>query len=102
MANKVILSKQYSWNFRDFINGAFLAIGTPVLYLLQEMIPVWQNDNLFGMGPGITVLIKTALGALVSYMIKTFVDQPKVTTTYSSNDKAVAVSEDITSSNEKA
>lgn len=85
MANKVILSKQFALNAIDWLKGAILAVGTPVVYLLQELIPGWD----------INPIVKAAIAAFLTYLIQTFVEKPKVTTTYSTNAKATAVSEDI-------
>lgn len=46
----------------DFWKGFIMAIGTPVFYMLQEMIPGWNVDP----------LIKAALSAGVTYLIKNF------------------------------
>ena len=55
-------SKYKSVNWRDFLRGLIMAVGTPVLYLLQELIPNYP----------LSVLEKTALSALVTYLIKNF------------------------------
>lgn len=85
MANKVILSEQFKFKALDFINGLVIAVGTPLLYLGQEMIPGWDAHP----------VVKAALSATITYLIKKYVEKPKVTTTYSSNAKATEVSKDI-------
>lgn len=58
----------YSLKILDFLRGAILAIGTPVLYVLQEMIP----------GYDLNPLLKVAISALITYLIKNFfTDKPK-------------------------
>lgn len=62
-----------------------MAVGTPLLYLAQELIPGWEADP----------FVKAGLSAFVTYLIKNYFDKPKVVTTYSSNDKANQVAETI-------
>ena len=58
----------YSLKILDFLRGAIMAIGTPVLYILQQMIPGYH------LGP----IVEVALSALVTYLIKNFfTDKPK-------------------------
>lgn len=85
MANKIIVSEQFKLKALDFINGAILAIGTPLLYLAQELIPDWDANP----------FIKAGISAFITYLIKNYVTGPKVTTTYNSNAKAAEVAEDI-------
>lgn len=54
---------------RDFLKGLIMAVGTPVLYLLQELIPEWN----------IPPLAKAAISAAITYLIKNlFTDDVKV------------------------
>lgn len=85
MANKVHLSEQFKLKAADFLKGLILAVGTPVLYLLQEMIPGWEADP----------FVKAALSAFVTYLLKNLVEPAKVITTYSSNEKATQVANEI-------
>lgn len=85
MANKVILSEQFKLKALDFINGIFYGVVIPVGYYVQELIPAWNVHPVW----------KIAAAAFLSYILKKFVEKPKVTTTYSSNEKAIAVSNDI-------
>jgi hypothetical protein len=85
MANKVILSKFGSLNLSDLGKGAILAVGAPVLYLLQELIPGWNVDP----------IVKVALSALITYLIKNYFSPAAVTTTYDTNEKAEAVAEKL-------
>lgn len=85
MANKVIISEQFKLKAIDYIKGFIMAVGTPVLYFVQELIPGWDVDP----------IVKIALSAGVTYLTKNFFDGPKVTTTYKTNEKAVDVATDI-------
>lgn len=67
---KVITSKQFQINTRDFLKGMILAVGTPVLYALQELIPVWEIDPIY----------KIAISGLVSYLLKNFFERDRVIT----------------------
>jgi len=90
MANKVILSPQFTLQARDFLKGAMLAVMSAVAPLIQATLQVGEltfNWKAIGI---------TGLGTFVAYIIKKFaLDPPTVTTTYTSNDKAAAVAEDI-------
>lgn len=88
MANKVILSEQFKLQTRDFLRGLIMAVGTPLLYLLQEVIPGWDADP----------FVKAGLSAGVTYIIKNLVEGPKVVTTYNSNRKAKQVANEIKAS----
>jgi len=55
-------SNKNSLNLRDFLRGLIMAVGTPVLYLLQELIP---NHPM-------PVVAKCAVSALVTYLIKNY------------------------------
>lgn len=85
MANKVILSKQYSLKIPDGIKSFIMAVGTPVLYALQELIPGWNAPP----------VVKIGVSAGITYLIKNYFAGPKVITTYKTNKKAEAVAEDI-------
>lgn len=85
MANKVILSEQFKIKAVDFINGLAPAVGIPVLYAIQELIPGWDIPD----------IAKIAISAFVGYILVQFGSKPKVTTTYSTNAKASEVSKDI-------
>ena len=62
-------STRFTLKLRDWAKGLVMAIGTPVLYLLQEMIPNWP------LGP----LEKAALSATATYLLKNFfTDEVKV------------------------
>jgi len=55
---KVFTSKQWTLSARDWIRGAILAVATPVLYLLQELIP----------GYPLSPIEKAALSAFIAYI----------------------------------
>lgn len=55
-------SKIFSLNWQDFLKGLIIAIGTPVLYILQELIPDWN----------LSPIEKAALSAGVTYLLKNF------------------------------
>jgi hypothetical protein len=56
------MKKAWGLKAKDYIKGAVIAVGTPVLYLLQEMIPNWP----------LSPIEKAALSALATYLIKNF------------------------------
>lgn len=55
-------SDRFNINWRDFFRGMILFVGTPVFYTLQELIPGWDANP----------LLKIAIGALITYIIKNF------------------------------
>lgn len=75
---KIIVSKQFSLKLRDFLKSFFMAVGTPVLYFLQEAIPGYNLDP----------LAKIAISAAVSYLIKNFIEKPKTIVISASNTDA--------------
>lgn len=88
MAQKVILSEQWKLQATDFIKGLILAVGTPLLYLLQEVIPGWDIDP----------FVQAGLSAGVTYLIKNLIEKPKVITTYATNEKATQIANEIKTS----
>ena len=61
--------KIFTLKTRDYLKSLILAIGTPVLYFIQEAIP----------GYDLSPLVKIALAAGVTYLIKNFfTDVPPV------------------------
>lgn len=89
MANKVIVSKRWSLNLRDWLKTALLTVGVPMLYEVQRALDAgsfnidWKRVAMIGISAGTLYLIKQLTGA------------PKVTTVYKTNDKAVDVAKDI-------
>ena len=55
-------SKQFRLNISDGLKGFIMAVGTPVLYILQEMIPGWD----------VSPIIKAAIAATITYLLKNF------------------------------
>lgn len=62
MATTTTTSKQFSLNVSDAVKGFVIAVLTPVLYLVQELIPGWN----------IPPIAKAAIAAAVAYIIKNF------------------------------
>lgn len=92
MANKVILSEQFTLSLRDFIKGLIVAVISAIVPLIQETIK--QGELSFNW----KAIGVTALGAFVAYIAKNFLEGPKVITTYNSNEKASEVAQDINKS----
>jgi len=92
MANKVILSPQFTLQARDFLKGSLLAVMASVVPLIQGSISAGEltfNWKAIGV---------TALGAFVSYIAKNlFLEPAQVVTTYSTNEKATQVAENLKS-----
>jgi hypothetical protein len=59
-------SNLWSLNWRDFLRGLIMGVGTPLLYVIQELIPSWP----------LTVTQKIALSAFVGYLLKNLVTKP--------------------------
>ncbi len=89
MANKVILSTQFTLQARDFLKGLLVAVLTSVAVVVQEVI---QTGSLKFNWEQIGTV---ALGSAIAYLAKNFFAAPSVITTYASNDKAAEVAEDI-------
>lgn len=62
MATTTVTSKRFTLNLSDGMKAFIVAVGTPVLYLLQEMIPGWN----------VSPLLKAAIAATVTYLLKNF------------------------------
>ena len=54
-------------NAFEWVKGLVMAVGTPLIYLLQELLPTF----------GLTQWQQVALSALIAYLIKTFVTGQK-------------------------
>jgi hypothetical protein len=67
MKTKVI-SKQFHLAWRDTARGLIIAVVTPMLYVIQEMIPGWDADP----------IIKAGISAGISYLLKNFFEPTKV------------------------
>jgi len=70
-----LTSDQFSLSSSDWLKGLIMAIGTPILLAIQEMIPNWHIGT---PGSGTDILIKAAISATVTYLLKNFFDKPKV------------------------
>lgn len=57
---------------RDFLKGLVLAVGTPVLYFLQELIPHWDIPSIakIAISAGVTYLLKNLFTDGVSAAVK--------------------------------
>lgn len=89
MAEKVILSKQYKVSLIEWLKSAGYAVGTAVLFELQNYIDKGDLDiNWQQVG-------KIALGAFILFVSGKALAKPSVKTVYSSNAKAASVSENI-------
>ena len=58
---KIFTSKLWSVNWYDVGQGFIMAVGAPLLYYLQTLIPGWDNP-----------LLQSAISAGVTYIIKKF------------------------------
>jgi len=57
--SKVFTSKKWTVNWYDIGQGFIMAVGAPVLYYLQTLIPGWDNP-----------LIQAAISAGTTYIVK--------------------------------
>lgn len=55
---------------RDFLKGLILAVGTPVLILLQQLIPSWTPWLAEHLGNSGALIAQAALSAFVAYLLK--------------------------------
>lgn len=97
MAQKVIVSKKYSLNLRDWFKTAVLAIGAPMLYEVQKVIQNALDTGNFDIHINWKQVAMIGVGAGLTYLTKQFFGSPKVTTVYKSNSKAVDVGQEIKS-----
>lgn len=89
MAEKVILNKRGSINWRDAVNGFVIAAITSALTALQQLL---DNNN----GISLKVVAMAALSGGIGYILKKWLlDKPSVVTQYSSNTKAETIAETI-------
>lgn len=93
MAEKVIISKRWQLSLRDWFKAIASTIIVPMLFEVQKTLDTgsldinWKQVAMIGLGAG------------VAYIAKQLIGSPKVTTVYSTNEKAEAVAEDIESKN---
>jgi len=86
---KIITSKKYSLKLRDFLKGGLMAVSVPVLLIIQQSLDKGEfsfNWKQIGM---------TAVGAFIAYLLKNFLDKPKVIITTASNENAEAIKKDL-------
>lgn len=68
MAQTTVTSKRFSLGISDGLKAFIIAVGTPVLYILQELIPGWNLHP----------VLKAAIAATVTYLLKNFLDSGKI------------------------
>jgi len=91
MAEKVIVNKQGSLNWRDLLKGGVIAAISPAFTILIQSLQAedftvnWKS------------ILNVAIISFLTYLSKNLFTAPSVVTTYSSNDKAVEVAEEIKS-----
>ncbi len=73
MATTTVTSNQFSLSKNDWLKGFIMFVGTPVLLALQQLIPNWHIGS-----PGTDLLVKAAISAAITYLLKNFFDKPKV------------------------
>lgn len=89
MADKIIVNKRGSLNWRDAVNGFVIAALTSGLTALQQLV---DNNN----GVSWRVVLMAALSGGIGYVLKKLVlDKPSVVTQYGTNSKAEEVAETI-------
>ena len=63
-------SPQFVLKARDFFKGLIMAVGTPLLYFLQEYLPTSELDPVY----------KIAISAGIAYLLKNFFEPSKIIT----------------------
>lgn len=89
MANKVILSKQYTVSVLEWLKSAGYAVGTAVLFELQKYLD--KGDLQIDWHQ----MAKIALGAFILFVSGKFLGKPRVTTVYHTNEKATKIANDL-------
>ena len=90
MAEKVIVSERFGLKWRDAFRALLLAVLSSVFPIIIESLNAGTFDF-----PWRSIAV-TASSTAAAYILKNWIiEPPKVTTTYSSNEKAVNVGEDI-------
>lgn len=93
MPEKIIVSKNKSIEWRDFLKGLVVAVLTSILVVIQSTIEQgslkfnWQQIGM------------VAVGSVIAYLTKNFFAPASVTTTYSNNKVAERVGQDIKDEN---
>lgn len=62
------MSKLFDLDWKDFLKGLVLGVGTPVLYYLQELVPTLSD---------LSTIAKIAISAFIAYIIKNFLQDSK-------------------------
>lgn len=57
------MSKLFKIDWKDFLKGLILGVGTPLIYLAQELLPTF----------GLNQWQQVALSAFIAYIIKNFI-----------------------------
>ena len=68
MESKKLVSSQFDLKWRDGLRGLIMAVGTPVIYAVQELIPGWEIDP----------VLKIAISAGLTYLLKNFFEPTKI------------------------
>lgn len=76
-----VTSKQFSLGKMDWLKSLIIGVGTPVIYVIQELIPKWP------LGP----IEKAALSALLIYLLKNFFTPTQITMIPATKEEAAAV-----------
>lgn len=95
MAEKVIVNESNSLNWRDVGKSWILIVGIPVVMGIIELI---DKDGSFANIEWGKILTGTVTATLL-FLVQRYKSQPSVVTFYNSNEKAVAVGEDIEKKN---
>lgn len=76
METKVVTSKQFTWNLRDFTRGFILAVIAAVIPIFEDVINSWVQGEPLVIN---WIIVKnTAIVAAVSYLILNFSSKSKV------------------------
>jgi len=63
-------STKWTLKARDFFKGLILAVGTPVLMLIQQVIPSWTPVLTDWLGQSGALIAQAALSAFAAYLLK--------------------------------
>ena len=88
---KVILSKKWSLNLRDFAKSWVMLVGLPIVQTIIELV---QTNGSFK-GIEWNNIAISAITATILFLSQRFADTAKVITTYSDNEQAKSVAEKL-------
>lgn len=72
-------STRWTLSAFDWLKGLIIFVGTPVLTLIQQLIPDWTPFLTSHLGKSGGLIAQAAIGALVTYILKQFsTDDTKV------------------------